>query len=697
MRKYLWHRELTCLLCAAVAVLVVGIAHPPVSVDGYLLDLMIEARAVQFPARDASDSPVAVVAIDGRSLDSPELADYPRVFLAPVWAHLLDVLFAAGARDVGFDEILAYNPDRLPNFNANFNQPFLAALHKFRGQVVLARSADQVPALPFTMAAGADSLALAEIPADPDGLYRHVPSEHRTDQGVVPSLAGLLVQRARVPMSMPPEVLIAPRRHLETIPTYALVDVLRCAGSPEALKQAFNGKIVLIGGTLPEEDRKKSSDRLLTAVTHDSAPVSACGLKRLGASSPTSRTIPGVFVHAAAIEAVVQCRLTSTASPTVVAAIAAVAAAVGAATAMLFMPWIALGVVAAFGAIIFFGATLALQNDLWIPVALPLVSLGATPVIGYAVRYLIEERTRRRVERAFDHYLSPAIVSRLASDPSALKLGGEEREVTVMFADLSGFTALSTTVSATELTSKVNRYLGYVVDEVEATGGYVDKFIGDAVMAMWGAPVPDPNHAIKAVRAARAAVEKIQRARAEDEARGERGFSIKIGINSGTAIVGNVGTTKRYNYTAVGETVNLASRLEGVPPLYQCHIVVGPQTARLAASEFVMRELDRILVKGASAPMAIFHPIAIRAQATGSQLDRERLFAKALDEYRAMRFAQAGEIWETLAALEEPASSPTNGKQKPVGPAAAMAEQARQFAAHPPAQSWDGVRVLVNK
>lgn len=110
-----------------------------------------------------------------------------------------------------------------------------------------------------------------------------------------------------------------------------------------------------------------------------------------------------------------------------------------------------------------------------------------------------------------------------------------------------------------------------------------------------------------------------------------------------------------------------------------------------------MRELDRILVKGASAPMAIFHPVAVRAEATRDQLDRESLFAEALDNYRAMRFAQAGEIWETLAALEEPSSSLTNGKQKPVGPAAAMAEQAREFAAHPPAESWDGVRVLVNK
>ena len=154
-------------------------------------------------------------------------------------------------------------------------------------------------------------------------------------------------------------------------------------------------------------------------------------------------------------------------------------------------------------------ATSFLATDIWIPLALPFFALAAAPVIAHVVRYLIEERTRQRIQHAFSHYLSPAIVDRLASDTSALKLGGELREVTVMFADLSGFTALSGKVEPEVLTQMTNQYLGYIVESVEATVGYVDKFIGDAVMAIWGAPVADRKHAVNGIRAAMAAAARI--------------------------------------------------------------------------------------------------------------------------------------------------------------------------------------------
>jgi len=270
--------------------------------------------------------------------------------------------------------------------------------------------------------------------------------------------------------------------------------------------------------------------------------------------------------------------------------------------------------------------------------------------------------------------------------------------VTVMFADLSGFTELSGRVEPEVLTHVTNRHLAYIVEQVEATGGYVDKFVGDAVMAIWGAPVEDERHAVNGVRAALGVVAKIRQEQEAAEAKGEISFSVKIGLNSGPAIVGNVGTDKRYNYTAVGETVNVASRLEGVPAIYGCQIVVGPRTEELAKGEFLMRELDTIRVKGREASLAIFEPIVEHAKANEEQIDRVRRYAEALAHYRSMRFAEACSIWETLSREEQETVVSQDGQREvPSGPSERMAERARSFAAQYPLSPWDGVWVLTGK
>ena len=245
-------------------------------------------------------------------------------------------------------------------------------------------------------------------------------------------------------------------------------------------------------------------------------------------------------------------------------------------------------------------------------------------------------------------------------------------------------------MSAEVLTRVTNEYLGYIVEEVESTGGYVDKFIGDAVMAMWGAPAADPRHATNAVRAALAAVARIHAKRARAEARGELGYGVKIGVNSGPAVVGNVGTEKRYNYTAVGETVNVASRLESVPGIYSCDVVVGPRTAEQARADFFWVELDTIRVKGREAPLALFEPLGPIDVVTPAQHEHARQFAEALADYRAMRFAEAAAAWEALGAGAREWSAAAN-------PATVMAARARAFALKPPPEPWDGVWVLTSK
>jgi adenylate cyclase len=264
--------------------------------------------------------------------------------------------------------------------------------------------------------------------------------------------------------------------------------------------------------------------------------------------------------------------------------------------------------------------------------------------------------------------------------------------VTVMFADLSGFTDLSGKVEAEALVRITNQYLGYIVEQVEATGGYVDKFIGDAVMALWGAPVADPRHAVNGLRAAMGAVSRIRMAREATQTHSALSFAVKISLNSGTAVVGNVGTEKRYNYTAVGEIVNIAARLESVPTLYACEIVVGPRTAELVESEFLLRELDTVQVKGRETPLAISQPLAEQARATPKQRECAKRYAEALAHYRAMRYAEAKTIWEALA--QEERDCPGDPKSNP---SSEMAARARMFMAHPPTHPWDGVWVLTNK
>jgi hypothetical protein len=163
-------------------------------------------------------------------------------------------------------------------------------------------------------------------------------------------------------------------------------------------------------------------------------------------------------------------------------------------------------------------------------------------------------------------------------------------------------------------------------------------------------------------------------------------------------MIGNVGTKRRYNYTAVGETVNIAARLESVPPLYACQIVIGPHTAELADDEFLLRQLDSIQVKGHEAPLAVFEPLVERDRASHEQHQRVQRYAQALTHYRAERFAMAAEIWEALAQEERDASAnPPHSAEPPANPPGRMAERARTLEETPPPSPWDGIWVLSSK
>jgi adenylate cyclase len=366
-------------------------------------------------------------------------------------------------------------------------------------------------------------------------------------------------------------------------------------------------------------------------------------------------------------------------------AAAGLASLCGSALGFAMTPWVAVlgvGVVAA----AYFGfAVLLLPLGFWFPLAIPLAAAGISMVLAYLVRFLVEERRRRRVQEAFNHYLAPSIVDQLAESEAELQLGGERREITVMFADLSGFTALSTKLAPEELMAVTNAYHALMVEAVEATGGYVNQFLGDAVMAIWGAPLADPDHAASAAGAALRIVESVMRAKAEADLKSEPGYAVKIGLNTGPAVVGNVGAPKRYNYTAVGETVNIAARLESVPEDYGCRIVVGPKTAAAIADRFVLCELDWIKVKGKDEAFSIFQLIGEKSKSSAAEVLYQQQYRLGLDRYRAGDFAVAEKIWRQQGTGAVTSSPPT-----------VMARRCAKLKAAPPAV-WDGVFVKTSK
>lgn len=661
--------------CAVIALSLASLSGGRTEFDGRLFDLAVAARA-QIQAAPTAAPPVMVVALDGKSLNSEELRALPRVFFGPYWAKMLDGLFAAGAGSVGFDIIFAYNANA---FRIDHDTIFLQALARYRDRIVFARSADIDVALPYSIALDLDgeagSIAQAEMVADRDLVYRRTsrlaPGGAETDL----SLAAAVLARAGID-DFPDKLLLAPRQHLEALPTYSFIDVLRCSAiDPVKLSTVVASKIVFVGTNLPEEDRKIASDRFIPR--HEKVPADrnadGCSLTPLGPSDPNVATVPGVHLHAAAANIVATGDIVRPVPLWVLLAFVTVLAFFGALLGASAGGRLSISAAALVVALVFCVIVLVLMQNHWLPGSEAMIAAAASVGVGQVTRYVFFERRRQRVEKAFDHYLSPHIVAQLADEDTELQLGGNSKEITVMFADLSGFTRLSTQIDAGALVDVMNRHFEVIVDAVESHGGYVDKFIGDNVMAFWGAPVADPDHATNAVRAAIAAAENIIALHARE--RGAGTLSIKIGINSGSAIVGNIGATNRYNYTTVGETVNIAARLESVPAQYGCRIVLGEATAERVRHTFVLSEIDSVQLKGISSPISVFEPITAVESADDTDGRYVSGYERALAALRHGDRKSAIETWQSLSRPTRPHLDAVAG----AFPSTVMAERAQKL------------------
>jgi adenylate cyclase len=259
------------------------------------------------------------------------------------------------------------------------------------------------------------------------------------------------------------------------------------------------------------------------------------------------------------------------------------------------------------------GMELFVRSQYLLDAVFPILTIVICSFHGYIVKFLVELKAKLQIKKQFGTYLSPALVEKLQKNPELLTLGGESRELSIMFTDVRGFTSISEHYGedVQGLTKIMNRYMTAMTAKIIENNGTLDKYIGDAQMAFWNAPLDEPQHAKMALTTALQMMESLDEFNAEVVKEGVPPFGMGLGINTGTVVVGNMGSSQRFDYTCLGDSVNLASRLEGQSKSYGVRIILGPDTARLVRDEFKVAELDCIAVKGKKIGVKIFTPATV--------------------------------------------------------------------------------------
>ena len=325
------------------------------------------------------------------------------------------------------------------------------------------------------------------------------------------------------------------------------------------------------------------------------------------------------------------------------------------------------------------------QAALLLPIASTLSMLLTIFVFDMSWGYLVESRRRRQFTDLFGQYVPPELVQEMARDPESYSMEGRSCELTVLFSDVRSFTTLSEGMSPRELSAMMNEYLGRMTEIIRARRGTLDKYIGDAIMAFWGAPVEDHEHARHAVLAALEMQAAVQALEDEFVTRGWPRLRIGVGVNTGLMTVGDMGSPVRKAYTVLGDAVNLASRLEGITKEYGVGIVVGEATAA-QLTDMAFRELDLVKVKGKDKAVAIYEPLGLASALSADQQENLRAWREFLGHYRAQDWSAAAACLENLRRRDEGSHLYQLYEERIVF----MRE-------NPPGEGWDGVTVFKTK
>jgi adenylate cyclase len=680
---------------------------------GLSIDSLFWLRSRLFaPAYAPLESPTVVVALDEETYRRPPFDELPKALWTKQIATVLDALIDGGAKVVGFDVIFATAAEPIIHgFDRNFLLSLKKAAHE--DKVVLSKVQHQErPIHPYSlqifMVGGERNVLSANVFRDVDEVVRRASLTFeaedakaglRTENAISLELAArasgrrpvqladgaLLLDGYRIPGSERDTMLVNFADD-DAIPTYSFADLHACAaqGNTAFFQEQFKGKVVLIGSAVDVEDRQVTAKRFITRPEHTaSAPRCAVPpMPGLFRTDLVRDTIPGVYIHASAVNNLLRHDALGEIPSWVNWTIIVLATCGAAALTMTLSPLIAAGAVLAVIVLWVALASAAFAHGLVLPLLAvpPAAGLTLATLLGY--RFTVTDRARRLLRSSFALYLAPAVIDRMVKAERLPELGGEIKTVTVLFSDLEGFTGLSERLSAGALVALMNDYLTAMTDIIEAESGFVGRYVGDAIDSVFGAPLDDPQHALHGVRAALACNERLAALNREG-AFGDNRLRARIGLNTGEALVGNIGSRKRFNYTVMGDTVNLASRLEGANKIYGTAILVS-QSVRLAAGdEIAWREIDLVRVMGRDTPVALFEPLGLAGEISVERQSLADAFAAALAAYRAARFADAAAMFDALAGSDPPSRI--------------FAARARQFDASPPPLPWEAVTSLETK
>ena len=293
-------------------------------------------------------------------------------------------------------------------------------------------------------------------------------------------------------------------------------------------------------------------------------------------------------------------------------------------------------------------AYLLFLRGIMLPLAKPLVALAVLYPTGLVLQFARERKRRMAIRQAFQHYVSPEIVKKISEDPELLKLGGEKREVTLLFSDVADFTAVSESTTPEELVKWLNEYMDEMSSIILDHGGTIDKYIGDAMMVFWNAPLDQSNHAQLACQAALKMQKRLSKLNDAWEKEGTPRLETRIGLNTGEVIVGNMGSSKRFDYTVLGDNVNLASRLEGINKHYGTSIIISFSTFLQTTDYIEARQLDYIKVKGKTEPVAILELLGEKGEILKDKKVLSETFERALLPYRLGNWDEAINQFEKL-------------------------------------------------
>jgi adenylate cyclase len=702
------------LVCAAASV------SPAVRpIRGLSLDILTALRWEIFgPKQDPATSPTVVVAIDEESLRTAPFKGSPMLTWTGEIGRVLTATLEGGAKVVGFDVVIPssieqsempFGENMLGEKVRGFDRDFLRALAAAAatGKVVLGETlGGEQPVRPSPGQRIAvrqqQNIRPLNVHTDHDDVVRRLPLTFTLNGAKVPSMAVELASRAigaapefdnngklslggyRIPGRVPNTMTLNFEGGADDIPTFSFADLRNCAvkNDKDYFRRWFDGKVVVFGTVLDIEDRQMTSKRFATGIEGARTPRCAAESTPDTAGFRNSR-IAGVYVHATAVNNLISRNPVVEPGPLSRFLIAALFAALAATAAWRLKP-----VSAALGWAVMIvagvaGATVAFNHALALPIAEPfLASLTAlASTIGF--RFVVADKDRRLLQKSFALYLAPHVINRMLSSNKLPELGGETRNVTVFFSDIEGFSLIAEKMSPNNLMELMNEYLSAMTDVIEGHGGYVDKYIGDSVVAVFGAPADDPDHAANAARAALDCCAQLSELNASSTLFRECKLAQRIGINSGEALVGNFGSQRRFNYSVMSDAVNLASRLEGANKFYGTTIIASETTVTLAGEAFTWRELDAIRVKGRNQALKIYELLALPTVSTDSQTAVIANYADGLAHWRAREFELAAKCFERTSEIDRPASL--------------FCQRAWKLAQNPPGEDWDPIRTLQEK